>query len=78
MLRSIATTLALALTVAAAPASESTYGTITGRVVGSDTKNGIAYVAVMIMDAQTGGQTDREGRFSIIHLQPGTYEMRLR
>ena len=78
MLRSIAASAALLVTVAASSPSTSIYGTITGRVVGANTRNGIAYVAVFIMGAETGGQTNRDGRFTIVQVPQGTYELRLK
>lgn len=77
MLRSILSAVTLT-TIAAGIGSAEETGTITGRVVGSDTRAGIAYVGVLIMEAQTGGQTNRDGRFSIAGVQPGTYVLRLK
>src|SRR5258706_1626728 len=53
-----------------------TTGTLEGRVVDKESREGLAGVSVSIVGSMQGAATDSEGQFQITTLRVGTYDVR--
>ncbi len=52
-------------------------GTITGKVIDSETGQPLTGASVLVVGTGTGGATDVEGDFEILNLTPGAYTLRI-
>jgi outer membrane receptor protein involved in Fe transport len=57
--------------------SNSQFGTITGRVTGSDNGESLIGATVVLEGSKKGSTTDTKGRYSIKNIKPGTYTLRV-
>ncbi|RLC48878.1 MAG: hypothetical protein DRH57_01350 [Candidatus Cloacimonadota bacterium] len=53
-----------------------TTGKLVGRVIDADTKEPIANASVILLGTEMGGPTDNKGRYMIINIPPGTYDVK--
>jgi hypothetical protein len=73
----VAFVLALALVLALgapSPVSAGTTGKLSGRIVDTAQKP-VTFAAVMIVGTRLGSNTDAEGRYNIINVPPGVYDL---
>src|SRR5262249_42057864 len=61
----------------AVPALADDKGTITGKVIDKKTGHALPFANVAVPAAQKGGLTDSEGRFTILGVPAGTYELKV-
>lgn len=73
--RALALSLAAALLLAALPAAAGTTGTLSGRVLDGDGKPVVA-ATILVVGTRLGAYTDAEGRYLILNVAPGTYELK--
>ena len=67
--------LAGSLPWSSTPARAGTAGTLTGRVLDPDGKPVLA-ATVLVVNTRLGGYTDAEGRYTILNVPAGTYEVK--
>jgi TonB-linked SusC/RagA family outer membrane protein len=67
--------LAFAAPISVAGAQDSNSGIIAGRVTGSEAQP-IVGAQVYLVSTQNGARTDDEGRYRIVNVAPGTYQVR--
>ncbi|RKX26669.1 MAG: hypothetical protein DRP45_02935 [Candidatus Zixiibacteriota bacterium] len=70
----ILTTLILAFTVATTATKT---GQIKGKIVSEETGKPIIGASVLVVGTTMGAQTDMDGRFAILRIEPGTYTLRV-
>lgn len=67
--------LGVLLLLTSVPAFAGTTGTLSGRVLDGDGKPVVA-ATVLVVGTRMGAYTDAEGRYLILNVQPGTYELK--
>ncbi len=73
--RALALVSAVLLLLASLPAVAGTTGTISGRVLDPDGKPVVA-ATVIVVGTRLGAYTDAEGKFLILNVAPGTYDVK--
>lgn len=68
--------VSIILILLASPVFAGTTGKITGRAVDASTNKPLPGVNVILNETTLGAATDREGRYTILNVPPGTYVLR--
>ncbi len=76
MKRYLVTVVILGLLLCSMISFAGTTGKLVGRVIDADTKEPIANASVILLGTEIGGPTDERGRYMIINIPPGTYDVK--